>query len=80
MPCLGDALASMLKIISRIAFGLAHPEVAAGYILFGKEGFTRHQIPSLTGLDRASVDHVYVETLNENGLETHIRNMLPSYY
>jgi predicted O-methyltransferase YrrM len=66
--------------VSRIGFGLKHPEVAMRYVLLGKEGFTCHQIPRLTGAERSKVEGIYAEILRKNELEAHIRKVLGGRY
>jgi predicted O-methyltransferase YrrM len=66
--------------LSRIAFGLKHPEVATRYVLLGKEGFARHQIPRLTGAKRSAVEEIYSKILNEKELENHIQDKLRGRY
>jgi predicted O-methyltransferase YrrM len=66
--------------MSRITFGLKHPEVAARYVLLGKEGFTRHQIPRLMGVEASRVEEIYEGILKEGKLEAHIRKSLKERY
>jgi predicted O-methyltransferase YrrM len=73
-----------LKVVNatvhRIIFGLKHPEVAARYLLLGKEGFTCSQIWRLTGLNKSTVEEVYAEILKESEFEGHIQKMLAGRY
>jgi hypothetical protein len=68
------------KVIPRTRFALKHPKVALGYLRFGKEGFTRHQISNLIEVDKATVAKVYGSILDDTELERQIGEALSGVF